>query len=45
MLKKITHEGVYKCHKMLKTKTNMYMVYDGLEGVRLRDLDVKALPL
>nr|BAJ99904.1 predicted protein [Hordeum vulgare subsp. vulgare] len=35
ILKKVTHENVYRCYKMLKTKNNLYLIYDNIEGETL----------
>lgn len=35
VLKKFSHENIYRCHKMLKTKHNLYLIYDNVEGETL----------
>ena len=32
VLKKLVHPNVYKCHKLLKSKNNFYVIYDFVEG-------------
>jgi serine/threonine protein kinase len=35
VLKKLVHPCIYRCHKLLKSKSNFYMVLDYLEGETL----------
>ncbi len=46
LLKKLEHPAVVKCHKLLKTSTNLYLVFDQLKGNTLQDsLRTSALAL
>lgn len=44
ILKKITHEYIYRCYKMLKTKNNLYLIYDNIEGETLERVLKQKLP-
>lgn len=47
LLKKLTHPLIPKCHKLLKTTNNMYLIYDRLGDRSLEVFwkeEVKAMP-
>lgn len=45
MLKEVEGEWVIKCHKMLKTTNNLYLVYDKMEESTLATLIDSKQPL
>ena len=44
MLKWLNHEGVPKCHRMFKTQSHLYLVYDNLSGYMLTELLQNGCP-